>query len=101
MTGENREQGKLGENLGKRKKNEWFLIVISNNTYLKKLTYRRVKYVVNPKTGYSNCNSIMYASQFCSALDFLGEKNSEKVQLWAIINFQNVALAVKWHYTFF
>ena len=41
-----------------------------------KRTYRRVPYFTDLDTGYWNCGSMTYVCQLCSALHYLGEKNS-------------------------
>ena len=50
----------------------------SRKIKLDKRMHRNVKYIGEPESGYWNCGEMKYACQFCLALHFLGEKNSQK-----------------------
>ena len=51
ISGENREWWKARRKIRKAQEDEYFLIGISNDTDLKILTYRSVKYSVDQKVG--------------------------------------------------
>ena len=68
---------KAGRKIRKIQENESFTGRTSRKIKLDKRMHCNVKYIVEPESVYWNCGEMKHACQFCLALHFLGEKDSQ------------------------
>ena len=81
--------------IGKAQKNESFTGGTSKKIKLDERMHRNVKYTVESESGYWNCSEMKYAGEFCLALFFLGEKNSQTASTLANPRFSECCLSGK------